>query len=98
MKTQGIHSPSSDHSADVAVLEQPRGLVVRILTGITVRNAAAILGQGLQQPLTFYGKSDDRPRELVITRVTPTPVIGYLLLPPDAPAAGSPPGPKPSTP
>lgn len=45
------------------------------------RRTLWIRGQGLQQPLVFYTESDERPRELVITRVTRSAVAGYLLLP-----------------
>jgi hypothetical protein len=45
------------------------------------RQTLWIRGQGLQQPLVFYTKSDEQPRELVITRVTRSAVVGYLLLP-----------------
>ncbi len=37
--------------------------------------------RGIQQPLTFYTAGDERPRELVITRVTKYSVIGYILMP-----------------
>ncbi len=37
--------------------------------------------RGIQQPLTFYTEGDQRPRELVITRVTKYSVIGYILMP-----------------
>jgi hypothetical protein len=44
---------------------------------------------GIQQPLTFCSQGDDRPRELVITRVTKYSVIGYVLTPQERPAATS---------
>ena len=47
METYRINPQSSDLSADVAVLEEPRGLVVRILTDITARNAAEIRNAAL---------------------------------------------------
>ena len=41
----------------------------------------SIHSRGVQQPLTFYSQGDERPRELVITRVTKYTVIGYILQP-----------------
>ena len=37
--------------------------------------------RGTQQPVVFYGYTDGKRRELVITRVTTNSVIGYVLLP-----------------
>jgi hypothetical protein len=45
--------------------------------------------QGAQEPVNFYGYTDGRKRELVITSVTKGSVAGYLLLPKDAAAAES---------
>ena len=45
------------------------------------RRTMWIHGRGLQQPLMFYSDGDDRPRELVVTRVTKYSVLGYLLVP-----------------
>ena len=45
------------------------------------RRTIWIHGRGLQQPLVFYNEGDDRPRELVVTRVTKYSVIGYVLAP-----------------
>ena len=56
-----------------------------------------IRGQGIEQPLVFYTGSDDRPRELVITRITSSSVAGYLLVPRDTAPNGALTGPKPST-
>lgn len=58
------------------------------------RRTVWVRSQGLQKPLVFYSKADERPRELVVTRVTKNSIVGYLLLPPDkqitsAPAGGS---------
>ncbi len=41
----------------------------------------SIHSRGVQQPLSFYSQGDERPRELVITRVTKYSVIGYILQP-----------------
>jgi hypothetical protein len=46
------------------------------------RRTLEVRGQGLQQPLVFYTQKDDRPRELVFTRVTKYSVVGYILQPP----------------
>jgi len=53
------------------------------------RRTMWIHGRGLQQPLVFYSQGDDRPRELVVTRVTKYSVVGYLLVPREH-AAGPP--------
>jgi len=45
------------------------------------RRTIWIKGRGLQQPLTFYNQGDERPHELVVTRVTKYSVIGYVLAP-----------------
>jgi hypothetical protein len=45
------------------------------------RKTIWIHNRGLQQPLTFYSQGDDRPRELVITRVTKYSIVGYVLTP-----------------
>ncbi|MGA2723258.1 MAG: hypothetical protein ABSG79_12705 [Bryobacteraceae bacterium] len=45
------------------------------------RRTIWIHGRGLQQPLVFYSRGDDRPREVVVTRVTKYTVVGYLLEP-----------------
>lgn len=45
------------------------------------RRTIWIHGRGLQQPLVFYSRGDDRPREVVVTRVTKDAVVGYLLEP-----------------
>jgi hypothetical protein len=45
------------------------------------RRTIWIHGRGLQEPLVFYNQGDDRPRQLVITRVTKYSVIGYVLAP-----------------
>ena len=37
--------------------------------------------QGIQQPAFFYTQQDDRPYELVFTRVTENGAVGYLLVP-----------------
>ena len=38
-------------------------------------------GQGAQQPVIFYGLEDGKRRELVITQVTRSSVVGYLIVP-----------------
>ena len=43
------------------------------------RRTIWLRGQSAQEPLTFYGASDGRKRELVITQVTRDSVVGYLL-------------------
>jgi hypothetical protein len=56
--------------------------------------------QSAQEPLTFYGLSDGRKRELVITQVTRNSVVGYLLVPKqaaDANIASESPTPAPDT-
>jgi len=45
--------------------------------------------QGAQEPVDFYGYTDGKKRELVITSVTMGSVAGYLLLPKEAAAAES---------
>jgi chaperonin cofactor prefoldin len=45
------------------------------------RRTIWIHGRGLQQPLVFYNQGDDRPRELVVTRVTKYSVVGYVVEP-----------------
>lgn len=50
----------------------------------------SIRGQGLQRPFVFYTGSDPRRLELVITRVTRSAVVGYLLLPEGAGPQGAP--------
>jgi hypothetical protein len=47
------------------------------------RRALLVSGQAIGQPLYLY--SDDRPRELVVTGVTPNAVTGYLVEPKSAP-------------
>jgi hypothetical protein len=37
--------------------------------------------QSAEEPLIFYGRKDDRKRELVVTRVRSNAVTGYLILP-----------------
>lgn len=56
------------------------------------RRTLWVRSQGLQKPLVFYSQADDRPRELVVTRVTKNSIIGYLLLPPDKQTASAPSG------
>ncbi len=51
------------------------------------RRTIWVHGRGLQQPLTFFNQGDDRPRELVVTRVTKYSVLGYLLVPKGSAAA-----------
>ncbi len=53
------------------------------------RKTIWIHSRGVQQPLTFYSHADERPRELVITRVTKYSVIGYVLAPKEPAAAAS---------
>ena len=38
-------------------------------------------GQSVQEPVVFYGLSDGKKRELVITHVARNSVVGYLILP-----------------
>jgi prefoldin subunit 5 len=45
--------------------------------------------QGAQEPVDFYGYTDGKKRELVITSVTKRFVAGYLLLPKEATVAES---------
>jgi hypothetical protein len=45
--------------------------------------------QGAQEPVDFYGYTDEKKRELVITSVTKGSVAGYLLLPMEGSAAES---------
>ena len=45
--------------------------------------------QGAQEPVEFYGYTDGKKRELVITSVTKGSVAGYLLLPKEATPAES---------
>ena len=45
--------------------------------------------QGAQEPVDFYGYTDGKKRELVITSVTKGSVAGYLLLPKEATVAES---------
>ena len=40
-----------------------------------------VQGQGIQQPVIFYAQQDNRPYELVFTRVTENGAVGYLLIP-----------------
>ena len=40
-----------------------------------------IRGQGIQQPVRFYSHKDERPYELVFTRVSKDSAVGYLLMP-----------------
>ncbi|HLH18794.1 MAG TPA: hypothetical protein VKX45_16365 [Bryobacteraceae bacterium] len=51
------------------------------------RKTIWVHSRGIQQPLTFYSQADQRPRELVITRVTKYSVIGYVLTPKEPAAA-----------
>jgi len=44
------------------------------------RRTVWLRDQGIQSPRVFYGYKDGRRRELVITRVTPDSVMGYLIL------------------
>jgi predicted nucleic acid-binding Zn-ribbon protein len=53
------------------------------------RKTIWIHSRGIQQPVTFYTQGDERPRELVITRVTKYSVIGYILRPRQNAAATS---------
>ena len=46
-----------------------------------------IRGQGIQQPVRFYTMNDDRPYEVVFTRVHQDTAVGYVLLPAGAPSA-----------
>jgi hypothetical protein len=45
------------------------------------RRAIWVRDLGVQQSLVFYHKESNEPNELVLTRVTDSAVIGYLLLP-----------------
>jgi hypothetical protein len=45
-----------------------------------------IRGQGIQQPVRFYTMKDDRPYEVVFTRVHEDTAVGYVLAPSGAPA------------
>ena len=47
------------------------------------RRTLWVRSQGLQKPLVFYSQTDERPRELIVTRVTKNSIIGYVLVPPD---------------
>jgi hypothetical protein len=49
-----------------------------------------IRGQGIQQPVRFYSHQDDRPYEVVFTRVLQDSAVGYVLVPGGAKAADSP--------
>lgn len=40
-----------------------------------------IRGQGIQQPVRFYSHHDQRPYEVVFTRVTKDDAVGYVLMP-----------------
>lgn len=40
-----------------------------------------IRGQGIQQPVRFYSHQDDRPYEVVFTRVLQDSAVGYVLVP-----------------
>jgi predicted nucleic acid-binding Zn-ribbon protein len=53
------------------------------------RKTVWIHGRALQEPLVVYNRGDERPREVVVTRVTKYSVIGYVLAPSEnaAPAA-----------
>jgi hypothetical protein len=48
-----------------------------------------IRGQGIQQPVRFYSHKDDRPYELVFTRVSKDTAIGYILMPSGTPDQAS---------
>lgn len=45
------------------------------------RRTIRLRGQGVQQPVIFYGLEDGKKRELVITQVAKNSVVGYLILP-----------------
>ena len=45
--------------------------------------------QGAQEPVVFYNNSDGKKRELVITSVTKSSAVGYLLVPEDTAKAES---------
>ncbi|MBI2819896.1 MAG: hypothetical protein HYX73_07945 [Acidobacteria bacterium] len=40
-----------------------------------------IRGQGIQQPVRFYSHQDERPYEVVFTRVAKDSAVGYVLMP-----------------
>ena len=40
-----------------------------------------IRGQGIQQPIRLYTQKDERPYELVFTRVSKDSAVGYVLMP-----------------
>ena len=40
-----------------------------------------IRGQGIQQPVRFYSHQDERPYEVVFTRVSKDSAVGYVLMP-----------------
>jgi hypothetical protein len=48
------------------------------------RRTIWLRGQGAQEPVVFYGNSDGKKRELVITSVTKSSAVGYLLVPEEA--------------
>ena len=45
------------------------------------RRTIWLRGQGVQQPVIFYGLEDGKKRELVITQVNKDSVLGYVILP-----------------
>jgi septal ring factor EnvC (AmiA/AmiB activator) len=45
------------------------------------RRTIWLRGQSVQEPVIFYGLEDGKKRELVITHVTKSSVVGYLILP-----------------
>ena len=51
------------------------------------RRTIWLRGQGVQQPVIFYGLEDGKKRELVITQVTKDSVTGYLIVPKAASAS-----------
>jgi predicted RNase H-like nuclease (RuvC/YqgF family) len=51
-----------------------------------------IRGQGIQQPVRFYSMTDNRPYEVVFTRVTRDSAVGYILAPADMAASSGSPG------
>lgn len=55
-----------------------------------------IRSQGIQQPMIFYTQNDQRPYQLVFTRITRDGAVGYLVHPGGPPEANRASGPLPA--
>src|SRR3974390_1325201 len=65
----------------VTVIDVSRGHATGCVRFAADNHPIWFRNQSTQEPVVFYGATDGKKRELVITRVTKSSTVGYLLLP-----------------